>query len=154
MSNQIYRIINIYQLIKSKQTKILISNRNRSDQPGTEWWIISEIHPKYVNSQLDFFGILGLRNVIITDESKIINKILFVLKKRKLSDSKITLAKTNFSHEAFTNLTDEKKSPFCETVQDLFNFTNWFRIFRKVRYYKKVRYYNAKILQGNPFKRY
>ena len=43
-SNHINTIINMHQLVKSKQIKYgsLISNTNRSDQPDTHWWNITD----------------------------------------------------------------------------------------------------------------
>ena len=37
-------------------------------------------------------------------------------------DDKITFVKTNFSHAAFENLSDNEKSKLSETAQDLFSF--------------------------------
>ena len=43
-SNHVNTIINMHQLVKSKQIKYgsLISNTNRSDQPDTHWWNITD----------------------------------------------------------------------------------------------------------------
>lgn len=42
---------------------------------------------------------LGYKNFIITDDSKISNKILFGLEKLKMSNDKIALVETNFSRQ-------------------------------------------------------
>ena len=45
--NHTNKFININQLLKNKQMRygFLISNTNRSDQPGTHWWSILDIQP-------------------------------------------------------------------------------------------------------------
>ena len=42
---------------------------------------------------------LGYKNFVITDDSKISNKILFGLEKLKMSNDKIALVETNFSRQ-------------------------------------------------------
>lgn len=55
-SNQINMIINIHQLMKKQQIKynFVISNSDRSDQPGMHWLGLLENHPK----NAEFFFIL------------------------------------------------------------------------------------------------
>ena len=57
----------------------LISNTDRSDKLSTHWFSLLDIHQKNAVFLLISFGIWGLKNFIITDESKIASKILFGL---------------------------------------------------------------------------
>ena len=56
------------------------------------------------------FGVVGLETFIISEGSKVINKILFGQEKFKISDDKVTVVKTNFSRAVFENLLDKEKS--------------------------------------------
>ena len=63
----------------------LISNTDRSEQPGTRWWSTLGIHPRNTVFLFYSFRILGLKNVIVSADTKI-----------KMLDYKTTVAKEKF----------------------------------------------------------
>ena len=85
-SNKINKSINIHELMKCYNMKyhFWISNTDKSNQPWTQWLSIWGIYPKNVIFLFDSFEVLDLKNFVISDDSKIINKILFALDKFKL----------------------------------------------------------------------
>ena len=70
LSSHINNFINILKLVKSKQIRngFIISNTDRSDQPGVDW----SIGHAPTNAVLLFgsFGILGLKKFVISGSSK------------------------------------------------------------------------------------
>ena len=87
------------------------------------------------------FGILELKNFIISEDSKIINKIVFGYERFKMFDDKATVVETNFSCTSFKNLSDKEWSKLSETAQDLFSFFNQFFMLHKVKI--TIRFYLA-----------
>ena len=75
----------------------IISNIDRSDRPEMHWWSILDLHPKRKILFFDSLGLSRLKNVVIKDDKKLINKILFCLEKFKLADDKLTPVQTTFS---------------------------------------------------------
>lgn len=88
---------------------------------------------KKYNVLFDSFEILGLKNFIISDDSKMINKVLIGLEKIKLTSDERTLKETNFSRLPFENLTDKEEGKLIETSQDFFNFLIPLAMHRRVR---------------------
>lgn len=80
LSNLIVKFISLNKLMKNRQKRygFLILNADRSDKPDRHWWSILDIHPKNSIFLFDSFGVLGLKNFNITDDSKIINKIILL----------------------------------------------------------------------------
>ena len=82
------------------------------------------------------FGILELKNFIISEDSKIINKIVFGYERFKMFDDKATVVEFafwNFSCASFKNLSDKEWSKLSETAQDLFSLFNQFFMLHKVK---------------------
>ena len=79
-------IISLDQLVKNKQMRydFLISNTDRSEQPGTRWWSTLGIHPRNTVFLFYSFRILGLKNVIVSADTKINNKTLLGQEKFKM----------------------------------------------------------------------
>ena len=75
----------------------IISNTKRSDKSETHWWNILDLHLKKEILLLNSFSLSGLKNFILQDDKKLINKTLFGLEKFKLINGKSTLLKTTFS---------------------------------------------------------
>lgn len=73
--------------MKSKQVEYHFFILN-TDRPATHSWSILDILPKNAVFLFYSFEILGAANFIISDESKIINKILFRLDDFKMFDDK------------------------------------------------------------------
>lgn len=82
-------------------------------------------HPRYSSKNTifltDSFGLLDLKNFIISDDNKIIYKILFVLELFKLSGGKLNVMETNLLCYFHENFNKGKKGSLGETEQILFN---------------------------------
>ena len=93
--NQLF--CHFYHLIRKKGARypFIDPNANRSDRAGTHRWSILDLHHKKTIYLFDSFELLGLKNIIVQDDKKIINKTLFGLEKTKLTDNNLTLVKTN-----------------------------------------------------------
>ena len=79
---------------------------------------------------MEHIGILGLKHFIISNDSKIIYKILFS-PNFKIYNDKITVVKTKFSSAAFKSLSDKEILKLSETAQKLFSFLNQFPMLHK-----------------------
>ena len=66
-SNNISCFISFHSLIRERYAKysFMISNKNRSDKGGTQWWSILDPHPKKEMFLFDSFGLMGVQNFII-----------------------------------------------------------------------------------------
>ena len=98
-SNFINRFISHHSIIKSKpkiKYPFIIMNTDRSDRDGTHWWSFLDLHPKKDIFLFDSFGFTGLKKFIIDNDEKLINKVLFNLKKFGKNDRKITLISLTF----------------------------------------------------------
>ena len=78
-SNKINKFIDHASMISQKKGKypFVIANTDSSSNGGTHWWSILDIKPKTHNLFFDSFGVDGLKNFIIQDDKKVIEKILF-----------------------------------------------------------------------------
>ena len=63
-----------------------------------------------------------LKNFVIQDDKKLINKIFFGLEKLKLGDGKLALVKTTFSRSNFERLMEKELGKLSKTAKDLFYF--------------------------------
>ena len=74
----------------------------------------------------DSYGVVDLENFLIEDDQTIINKILFVLEKMKLTNNKLTLVRTTFSYPGFKNLIGKELNRFSPVAKDFFHFIDEF----------------------------
>ena len=76
-----------------------------------------------LNLRLTFFsfGIDGLKNFIIQDDRKVIEKILFATKQMTRTDNKITLANVKFNLNACKNLTKRELDALSDTAMNFFH---------------------------------
>ena len=72
------------------------------------------------------FGFEGLNEFIISNDKKVIDKILFDLKKLNKRDNRINLVSLKFSVENLKKMTKELRSRLTTTAIDLFHMTNEF----------------------------
>lgn len=81
-SDKMNRFINFYSMIRGKpdaKYPLLISNTDRTGTEGIHWW---GFHPKTEIFIFDFLiFVKGLKNFIIQDDKKLIDKTLFGIKK-------------------------------------------------------------------------
>ena len=73
------KFINFHQIIKGNRDSkysSLISNTDRAGTMGKHWRRIVHIHPKTEIFLFDSFGVKNLRNFIVQDNKKTIDKML------------------------------------------------------------------------------
>ena len=80
---------------KKRKYPFIIANTDVSSKSGPHWWSILGIEPKVDIFFFDSFGIGGLKNFIVQDDRKDIEKILFGTKQMTMTDNKITQIKIN-----------------------------------------------------------
>ena len=128
------RFIDYKQLISQKTGKypFLISNTENSTKDGEHWWSILDTEPK---KELFFylFGVDRLKNFIITDNKKTVQKILSGIEKMTQKDNKITLVKIKFSIKACKNLSNKEVENLSHNAWDFFHFIQSFGGFSKVK---------------------
>ena len=81
----------------------------------------------------DSFGVEGLKNFMITDDKKTIQKILSDIEKMMQIDDKITLVNIKFSMRACETLTSKEIENLSDTARDFFYFIQAFGNFLKVK---------------------
>ena len=72
------------------------------------------------------FGVDGLKNFIIQDDKKVIQKILFGTEQLPRTDNKITLVNVKFSLNACKNLTKNEPDNLSDKARDFFYFIRSF----------------------------
>ena len=114
--------------MRQKGTKypFIISNTDRSDKAGKHWLSILKPIQKKDIFLFNPFCSPGLKNFINQDHKKLINRILFDLKKFKLTDDKLTLTKTTLLRTNFEELTKKTEKAMYMT-RGLFHFIEDFR---------------------------
>ena len=84
-SDQINYFFNFHKLIKKKKTDpkylFVTANTDRSGQSSTHWWDILDLHLENEMIFFDTLGILGLKNFIMHEDRKLIEKRLVGIKK-------------------------------------------------------------------------
>ena len=119
-SNETNKFISHHSIIKTKpkvKYPFIIMNTDRSDRSGTHWWSFLDLHQKKEIFLFDSFGFTGLKKFIIDNDEKILNKVLFNLKKVKQNDKKITLISLTFSMNQYEKIKDLNE--LRTTTQDL-----------------------------------
>ena len=86
----VFPLNNFQNLTKSKISNcpFLVFNTARSDKPGTHWCRILDLHQKKIILLLNSLGVSGFKDFMIQGNAKLVNKILFCLKKFKFTDNK------------------------------------------------------------------
>ena len=105
-SNHMNKFIDPASMIFQKNGKcsFVLVNTDNSSQSGTHWWSVLDIEPKTDIFFFDSFGDDGLKNFIIQDDKKVIEKILFETDQMKRTDDKIALVNIRFNLNACKNL--------------------------------------------------
>ena len=120
------KFVNFQQIMKIRGTNypFLISNTDSFDKVGTHWWGILDIHLKAEIFFFDWFGLDGLKNFVIQDDQKIVQKK--EIEKMTKTDNKLTLVKINFSLKAFATLKSGEFESLSKTAQVFFHFIESF----------------------------
>ena len=107
--------------MKTRKYPFIIADTDASSKSGTYWWSILNIEPKANIFFFDSFGIDGLKNFIIQDDRKVIEKILFATKQMTRTDNKITLVNIKFNLNACKNLTKRELDALSDTAMNFFH---------------------------------
>ena len=113
-SNKINKLISFEEMIPFLKYPFLIANTDIR-------WSILNISPSNQLFLFDSFGMEGLKNFIIQDDRKIINRILKGILKMKKEDNKLTLVQLKFSE-----LQQEEIQQLLEIAKDFFHFIKSF----------------------------
>ena len=97
----------------------LVSNTDRSNQGGMHCWSIMNILPKS-EPFFDSYGIEGMNHFIVSDDKKIVGKILKGIETIDQKDKKLTLYKLKFSMNAYEKLAGNEIKKTSESAQDFF----------------------------------
>ena len=103
----------------------MIMNTDRDNKKGTHWLSLLELHARRNIFLFENFCFTGFKEFIVNSDCKIIDKLLFELKKFNKKDNKITLVSLTFSAEGYENLS-KLKSKLTTITQDLFYVINEF----------------------------
>ena len=74
----------------------IIMNADHSNKKGTHWWSFLDLHPKKEIFLFNSFRFDGFKEFLLQDYKKILNKILYGIKKIEKKDSKITAITLTF----------------------------------------------------------
>ena len=99
---------------------------DRSDEGSTHWWSILNISVKSELLLFDLFEISGMKHFIVSDDKKIIGKVLKGLELADKKDNKLTLVNLKFLINSYENLTNNEIKKLSETAQDLFHLIHSF----------------------------
>ena len=139
-SNHMNKFINHSAMIEEKKGKypFIIANTDDSSEKGTHWWSILNIEPRNELFSFDSFGLEGLKQFIIQDDIKIIDKILVGIDKIDKSDQKITLCKIKFNLGACKKLSKNEINSLSDTARDFFYFIQAFGIKLKLKRFVNI----------------
>ena len=89
--------------------------------------------PKKKLMLFDSLGLDGFKFLIVDNDEKIIDELLFSFKKCKISltDQTLTLCEIKFSVDSWENMTHTKKEKLTETVQNFFRLLQQFAKLKK-----------------------
>ena len=111
-------------MIEDKKGKFpfIIANTDSSDKKGTHWGSILDIDPKNEIFFFDSFGLDVLKQFIIQDDKKTVDKILVGIEQMKRADQKINLCKIKFNLGACSKLSKNKFDSLSGTARNFFYF--------------------------------
>ena len=73
-SDKIKKVVMFEKMMPEKKNTIIISNKDREDVVGTQWWSISSISPTSKLLFFDSFGIADVKNFIVKEDKKLLTK--------------------------------------------------------------------------------
>ena len=95
----------------------MIMNTDRSNEVGTHWWSFLEIASKDKIFLFDSYGFIGLKEFIIDNDRKTLDKFFYGLDKINKNDKKINLTYVQFDLEEYLYA---DKSKLTNTANDFF----------------------------------
>ena len=136
-SNHTFKFVNFRNLVKQKHPPypFMIMNTGRAGKQGTHWWSFLEISSKEQIFLFDSYDFVGLKEFVIDNDRKLIDKFFHGLNKMNKKDSVINLKYVEFIPPAYEKI---DRSQLTTTAQDFFHTLNEFS---KVHKSKKVNVY-------------
>ena len=107
-SDKINKFLMFEKMMCGKKYPFIISNTDRNDKSGPHWWSIFNISPKSELLLFDLFGICGMKHFIVSDDKKIVRKVLKGFELTDQKDNKPTLVKLKFSMNSYEKLAENK----------------------------------------------
>ena len=140
LSNHMNKFINHSAMIEEKKGKypFIIANTDDSSEKGTHWWIILNIEPSNEPFLFDSFNLEGLKQFVIQDGKKMIDKILVGIDQIDKNDQKITLCKTKFNLGTCKELSRNETNSLSDTAREFFYFIQAFGIKLKLRSFVNI----------------
>ena len=134
------KFINHSAMLEEKKSKypFIIANTDDSSEKGTHWWSILDIEPRNELFFFESFGLEGLKQFIIQDDIKIIDKILVGIDKIDKSDQKVTLCKIKFNLGACKKLSKNEINSLGDAAKDFFYFIQAFGIELKLNSFVNI----------------
>ena len=136
-SNHTFKFVNFHNLVKQKHAPypFMFMNTDRAGKQGTHWWSFLEISSKEQIFLFDSYGFVGLKEFIIDNDRKLIDKFFHGLTKMNKKDSAINLTYVEFIPPAYKKI---DRSQLTITAQDFFHTLNEFS---KVHKSKEINVY-------------
>ena len=105
-SSFITKFITFHRMMNEKSTQypFIIMNTDRSNKKGMHWWSFLDLHLKKEVFLFDSFGFDGFKEFLLQDDKKVLNKILYGIKKFEKKDRKITVVTLTFSMEEYEKI--------------------------------------------------
>ena len=134
------RFIDHAAIMTAKKGKypFIIANTDASSKQGTHWWSILDTEPKTDIFFFDSFGLDGLKHLIVEDDRKIVEKILFGTEKMTRTDNKIILCKIQFNLNVCKNLSKRELDSLSDTATNFFHFIQAFGNKLKLRNFVNI----------------
>ena len=133
-SNHTFKFVSFHNLVKQKNAHFpfMIMNTDRAGKGGQHWCSFLEISSKEQIFCSDSYGFIGLKEFIIDNDRKIIDRFFHGLSKMNKKDSKINLTYVEFVPQAYEKI---DKNQLTTTAQD---FSHTLSKFSKVHKLKNV----------------
>ena len=118
-SNHTFKFINFTHYIREKSAPypFMVMNTDRSGKEGEHWWSLLEISSRDQIFLFDSFGFIGLKEFIIDNDKKIVDRFFYGLEKINKKDKKINLTHLQFDIESYKKI---NKNSLTSTAQDFF----------------------------------
>ena len=97
-STHTFKFLNFTHLIKEKLAPypFMIMNTDRSGQEGEHWWRVLELSFKEQIFLLDSFGFIGLKEFMVDNDRKLVDRFFYGLEKINRKDKRINLTYVQF----------------------------------------------------------
>ena len=127
-SNSLTRYLDFKKIVSEGDVKypFLIMNTARKNHRGVHWWSILNIDPSKHLMLFDSEGFLGFRLFILDSDNKVLDKILYDIKRYHKPDHRIRLVEVTFSVKEYRRLKPEEINQLSTVAQDLFHLMSEF----------------------------